>query len=163
MLLYTFYCMTGLLIAGIGRNTRVEKQTRVEAHTKFEQRKRGLCGQHVYYVGVPTTRTVEFDQNVTTFELNPEQIKEYFQDMVNTAVDTSIKHVRAYVHAYLSDNIDGARTKIAEYGEVYSSAMQSILNIKGQSKHWLRPIQSPLLGNLSRQTAHECYQYITHV
>ena len=53
--------------------------------------------------------------------------------MVNSSVDTSIKHVRAYVHAYLSDNIRAARSKISGYGEMYSDIMQRALEIKSRS------------------------------
>lgn len=61
-------------------------------------------------------------------------MQEYFQNMVNSSVDTSINHVRAYVHNYLSDNIRAARSKISGYGEMYGEIMQKALEIKSRSK-----------------------------
>ena len=63
----------------------------------------------------------------------PSLVQEYFQNMVNSSVDNSIKHVRAYVHAYLSDNIKAARSKISGYGEMYTDIMQRALEIKSRS------------------------------
>lgn len=60
---------------GIGRNTRLEKQAREEDYTQWETRYRGLCRTTQYYVGMPAKRVVEYDQEVTTFEIKREEIK----------------------------------------------------------------------------------------
>lgn len=62
-------------------------------------------------------------------------MQEYFQNMVDKSVDTSIKHVRAYVHAYLSDNIAAARAKISNYGEIYTDIMQRTVVLKSRSEY----------------------------
>lgn len=54
--------------------------------------------------------------------------------MVERSVNASSKYVRAYVHAYLSDNIEAARTRIAGYGKMYSDIMQGALHMKTRSE-----------------------------
>ena len=60
--------------------------------------------------------------------------QEYFTNNVNQTIDTSIKYVRSYVHAYLMDNIEAARQKIAGYGERYGEIMRAALRTKSQSE-----------------------------
>ena len=64
--------------SGIGRNTRTEKESREEEYTVWETRYRGLCRTTEYYVGIPAKRRVEFDKEVTTFQLNSDSIKVSF-------------------------------------------------------------------------------------
>lgn len=65
--------------SGIGRNTRTERESREEEYTVWETRYRGLCRVTEYYVGIPAKRQVEFDREVTTFQLNTDNIKVPFQ------------------------------------------------------------------------------------
>ena len=83
-------------------------------------------------------------------------MQEYFQNMVNVTVDTSIKHVRAYVHAYLSDNIKTARDKISGYGSMYSDIMHRALEIKTHSES-----AGPVGAQTSWQSRH-CHVYADH-
>lgn len=61
--------------AGIGRNVRVEKQSREETSTHWEARYRGLCKTTQYYVAVPVKHTVEYDHEIVTFQPNKEAIE----------------------------------------------------------------------------------------
>ena len=43
--------------------------------------------------------------------------------LVDDTVEVSVKHVRAFVHQYLSARLDEARSQIEQYGGRYTDAM----------------------------------------
>lgn len=61
--------------AGIGRQTRIEEKTREEEYTVWEKRYRGLCRSSEFYIGIPAKRVVHYQQEVTTYQLQPEAIQ----------------------------------------------------------------------------------------
>ena len=77
---------------GIGRNTRTEKESREEEYTVWETRYRGLCRTTEYYVGIPAKRRVEFDKEVTTFQLNTENIKVSVPHTIHTPARVDIEY-----------------------------------------------------------------------
>lgn len=54
--------------------------------------------------------------------------QDYFMKLVDDTVETSVKHVRAFVHQYLSARLVEARSSIEEYGQRYAEAMLSALD-----------------------------------
>ena len=50
-------------------------------------------------------------------------VQEYFMKLVDDTVEVSVKHVRAFVHQYLSVRLDEARSQIEQYGGRYTEAM----------------------------------------
>jgi len=71
-------------------------------------------------------------------------LQEYFTNRVSSTIDTSIKYVRSYVHAYLMDNMEKAKVKISSYGERYSEIMQAALNTKSKSEPLFSFPKAPL-------------------
>ena len=85
--IYSFFSIELRLCPGIGRNTRTEKESREEDYTVWETRYRGLCRTTEYYVGIPAKRRVDFDKEVTTFQLNTENIKVCISSINHTLAD----------------------------------------------------------------------------
>ncbi len=59
-------------------------------------------------------------------------MQEYFIALVDGTVEASIKYVREYVHAYLSDMLEDARGQIQEYGQSFSTTMVAALHTRQQ-------------------------------
>ena len=60
------------------------------------------------------------------------QLQEYFIALVDGTIDASVKYVREYVHAYLSDMLEEARGQIHSYGQSFSATMQAALTTRQQ-------------------------------
>lgn len=69
-------------------------------------------------------------------------VQEYFKNLVNDTVETSVKSVRAYVHHYLADKIETARARISAYGKSYASVMRGAVEMKSRSTF---PLHAPFL------------------
>ncbi len=61
--------------------------------------------------------------------------QEYFIALVDGTVEASIKYVREYVHAYLSDMLEDARGQIQEYGQSFNTTMVAALHTRQQGGH----------------------------
>ena len=59
-------------------------------------------------------------------------MQEYFIALVDGTVEASVKYVREYVHAYLSDMLEEARSQIHSYGQSFSATMQAALITRQQ-------------------------------
>ena len=59
-------------------------------------------------------------------------MQEYFIALVDGTVEASIKYVREYVHAYLSDMLEDARGQIQEYGQSFNTTMVAALHTRQQ-------------------------------
>ena len=59
-------------------------------------------------------------------------MQEYFIALVDGTVEASIKYVREYVHAYLSDMLEDARGQIQEYGQSFNTTMVVVLHTRQQ-------------------------------
>ncbi|CAL8468472.1 g8012 [Coccomyxa elongata] len=101
-----------------------------EEYVVWEKRRRriGLCRYSEYYVGRPSSRTTTESYKETVFELKPDQIKDYFMKLVDDTVETSVRHVRSFVHQYLAARLVEARSAIEDYGQRYAEAMLSALD-----------------------------------
>ncbi|KAK9845844.1 hypothetical protein WJX81_004061 [Elliptochloris bilobata] len=119
-----------LFSAAFSPREEARTRTREERHVQWEQRRRrtGLCSFSNYYVGRPTMRVVEEAYSETVFELQPDQIKEYFIRLVDTTVETSVAHVRDFVRRYLEQRLADARARIGAYGSRYANAMLTALD-----------------------------------
>ena len=60
------------------------------------------------------------------------QAQEYFIALVDGTIEASVKYVREYVHAYLSDMLEEARGQIHSYGHSFSTTMQAALSTRQQ-------------------------------
>ena len=60
------------------------------------------------------------------------QVQEYFIALVDETIEASVKYVREYVHAYLSDMLEEARGQIHSYGQSFSTTMRAALSIRQQ-------------------------------
>lgn len=69
------------------------------------------------------------------------QVQEYFIALVDGTIEASVKYVREYVHAYLSDMLEEARGQIHSYGQSFTATMQAALTTsqQGQSLACLSP------------------------
>ena len=56
----------------------------------------------------------------------------YFMKLVDETVEHSVKHVRTFVHQYLSSRLDDARSQIEQYGSRYTEAMLHALETSKQ-------------------------------
>lgn len=61
-------------------------------------------------------------------------MQEYFIRLVDATVESSVKYVREYVHAYLSDTLSEARGRIQEYADSFSNTMQAALATRQQGR-----------------------------
>ena len=52
--------------------------------------------------------------------------------LVDTTVEHSVKHVRAFVHQYLESRLNEARSQIEQYGSRYTEAMLHALETSKQ-------------------------------
>ena len=52
--------------------------------------------------------------------------------LVDSTVEVSVKHVRAFVHQYLSARLNEARSQIEQYGTRYTEAMLHALETSKQ-------------------------------
>lgn len=59
-------------------------------------------------------------------------MQEYFIALVDGTIEASVKYVRDYVHAYLSDMLEEARGQIHSYGQSFSTTMQAALYTRQQ-------------------------------
>ena len=59
-------------------------------------------------------------------------LQEYFMKLVDDTVEVSVKHVRAFVHQYLSARLNEARSQIEQYGSRYTEAMLHALETSKQ-------------------------------
>ena len=59
-------------------------------------------------------------------------LQEYFMKLVDSTVEVSVKHVRAFVHQYLSARLNEARSQIEQYGTRYTEAMLHALETSKQ-------------------------------
>ncbi len=55
--------------------------------------------------------------------------------LVDDTVETSVKHVRAFVHQYLAARLVEARSQIVEYGQRYTDAMLNALDTSKKGAH----------------------------
>ena len=53
--------------------------------------------------------------------------QEYFVALVDATVESSVRYVREYVHAYLSDTLSEARGHIQEYADSFNHTVQAAL------------------------------------
>ena len=60
------------------------------------------------------------------------QVQEYFIALVDGTIEASVKYVREYVHAYLSDMLEEARGQIHSYGQSFSTTIQAALSTRQQ-------------------------------
>ena len=56
---------------------------------------------------------------------------------MDATVESSVKYVREYVHAYLSDTLSKARGHIQEYADSFSHTMQAALATRQQGQPML--------------------------
>lgn len=59
--------------------------------------------------------------------------------LVDDTVETSVKHVRAFVHQYLAARLVEARSQIEEYGQRYAEAMLNALDTSKKGAHADQP------------------------
>lgn len=66
--------------------------------------------------------------------------QEYFLALVDSTVEASVRYVREYVHAYLTDTLKEARGRIQEYADSFSHTMQAALATQEQGALCSRPV-----------------------
>ena len=59
-------------------------------------------------------------------------VQSYFMKLVDDTVEASVRHVRAFVHQYLSARLAEARAQIEQYGSRYAEAMLHALDTSKQ-------------------------------
>lgn len=59
-------------------------------------------------------------------------MQEYFIALVDGTIEASVKYVREYVRAYLSDMLEEATGQIHSYGQSFSATMQAALTTSQQ-------------------------------
>lgn len=62
----------------------------------------------------------------------PGAMQEYFIALVDGTIEASVKYVREYVHAYLSDMLEEARGQIQNYGQSFNTTMVAALKTRQQ-------------------------------
>ena len=67
--------------------------------------------------------------------------------LVDETVETSVKHVREFVHAILAQRLSQARVAIQDYGQRYTEAMLHALDTHKQGA--ALPAPARVLGALS--------------
>ena len=65
----------------------------------------------------------------------PPPMQDYFMKLVDDTVETSVKHVRSFVHQYLAARLVEARSAIEDYGQRYAEAMLSALDTSKKGVH----------------------------
>ena len=87
-------------------------------------------------------------------------MQEYFIALVDGTIEASVKYVREYVHAYLSDMLEEARGNIHSYGQSFGTTMQAALSTKqqGWSLFGLRVVCSLLLPLILEKVSSFCLQ-----
>jgi tRNA U34 5-carboxymethylaminomethyl modifying GTPase MnmE/TrmE len=124
-----------LFAAGITQKEVVKERSREVEFTQWERRYRnGLCRTGEYYVGRPSTRTVQEQYTVTEFEIQTDKIKEYFCELISNTIEASVRSVRAFVKQYLAATIETARTSITTYAERFTSCMLTALATSEQGE-----------------------------
>ena len=62
------------------------------------------------------------------------RVQEYFIALVDGTIEASVKYVREYVHAYLSDMLEEAHGRIQSYGQSFNVTMLAALNTRQQGQ-----------------------------
>ncbi len=62
-------------------------------------------------------------------------MQDYFMKLVDNTVETSVRHVRSFVHQYLAARLVEARSAIEDYGQRYAEAMLSALDTSKKGVH----------------------------
>ena len=61
-------------------------------------------------------------------------LQEYFIALVDGTIEASVKYVREYVHAYLSDMLEDARHQIQDYSDNFCFSLNEALRIRQQGQ-----------------------------
>ena len=61
-------------------------------------------------------------------------VQEYFIALVDGTIEASVKYVREYVHAYLSDMLEEAHGQIQSYGQSFNTTMLAALSTRQQGQ-----------------------------
>ena len=69
-------------------------------------------------------------------------VQSYFMKLVDDTVEASVRHVRAFVHQYLSARLAEARAQIEQYGNRYTEAMLHALDTSKQGAAACAPMRS---------------------
>ncbi|DBA79311.1 TPA: hypothetical protein ACH3X2_007790 [Trebouxia sp. C0005] len=127
--------LQNLFAQGIRQRSVTRRRHRQQDYTVWEPRFRnGLCRTGQYFVGRPARRHVPEHYEQSVYDLQPHHIKEYFIALVDGTVEASIKYVREYVHAYLSDMLEDARGQIQDYGQSFNTTMVAALHTRQQGE-----------------------------
>ena len=77
---------------------------------------------------------IEIEPALSTPVPAPANAQEYFIRLVDATVDTSVRHVRAFVRRYLAARLAEARAQIEGYGQRYADAMLAALDTHKQGR-----------------------------
>ena len=76
------------------------------------------------------------------YSLKMFNVQSYFMKLVDDTVEASVRHVRAFVHQYLSARLAEARAQIEQYGNRYTEAMLHALDTSKQGTAVCTPTPS---------------------
>ena len=68
-------------------------------------------------------------------------VQSYFMKLVDDTVEASVRHVRTFVHQYLSARLAEARAQIEQYGSRYAEAMLHALDTSKQGAAACAPLR----------------------
>lgn len=125
-----------LLQRGIQRQERKEEEEQTRAHVVYNKKtQHSLCGgTHEWWEPSTESRTERVEVTRVSYKADLAAIQRYFVGVVEASTKNSVRAVRLYVRAYLSERLAEARGVLQSYANRYTACMLEALEVARQGE-----------------------------